>query len=86
MTSRSKLAVAIVLLIGMAAFLTNSCKKSAVDLRHRTTPVAFTVPDGFPAPQYDFSSNPITEEGFALGRKLFHDHTLSSHFDVTCSS
>ena len=28
----------------------------------------------------------LTEEGFALGNKLFHDHILSKNSDVTCSS
>jgi cytochrome c peroxidase len=86
MTTKFKLTVAIVFSIGVAAVLTNSCKKSTIDRRHPTTPITFAVPEGFPPPVYDFSANPLTEEGFALGRKLFHDHALSSHLDVTCSS
>ena len=62
-----------------------SCKKSDAG-RKRTTPISFTIPDGFPEPTYNFNDNPITEEGFALGKKLFHDNRLSSHADVTCSS
>jgi cytochrome c peroxidase len=63
----------------------SACKKSDAS-RRQTTPVNFNVPDGFPEPVFNFSQNPVTEEGFALGRKLFHDNSLSSHADVTCSS
>ncbi|MBL7697990.1 MAG: cytochrome-c peroxidase [Chitinophagaceae bacterium] len=63
----------------------SACKKSDVH-RRRATPMNFVVPDGFPSPAFNFSQNPVTEEGFALGRKLFHDNRLSLGIDVTCSS
>ena len=31
------------------------------------------IPSNFPAPVYDFKNNPLTKEGFELGRKLFYD-------------
>jgi cytochrome c peroxidase len=49
-------------------------------------PVSFTVPPGFPAPKYDFSKNPLTEQGIALGRKIFYDQTLSSDGMVSCGT
>lgn len=49
-------------------------------------PIQFVVPPGFPAPQYNFSRNPLTEEGFALGRKLFYDGRLSKDGNFPCGS
>lgn len=50
------------------------------------TPVYFDVPKGFPKPVYDFKNNPLTEEGFELGRKLFYDPILSKDNTISCSS
>ncbi|HKK38199.1 MAG TPA: cytochrome c peroxidase [Cryomorphaceae bacterium] len=46
----------------------------------------FEVPAHFPDPVYDFDGNPITEEGFNLGRKLFYDKRLSRGSQVSCGS
>lgn len=48
--------------------------------------VKFRVPQGFPAPTYDFSLNPVTVDGFKLGRKLFYDPLLSSDNTISCGS
>ena len=86
MTSKFSVSILVIVMIIAASIITNSCRKSSFKRSHPTTPLTFTVPDGFPEPVYDFTANPITEEGFALGRKLFHDHILSKNLDVTCSS
>ncbi len=44
------------------------------------------IPAGFPQPIYSFADNPLTEEGFELGRKLFYDGRLSIDNDHPCSS
>ncbi len=44
------------------------------------------VPAGWPAPQYDFSANPVTASGFELGRRLFHDPRLSRDGSISCAS
>ncbi len=44
------------------------------------------VPAGFPAPAYGFEDNPLTKEGFELGRKLFYDGRLSIDGMHPCSS
>lgn len=44
------------------------------------------LPAGFPAPVYSFSDNPLTKEGFELGRRLFYDPQLSADGLVPCSS
>lgn len=50
------------------------------------TPIYFEVPKGFPKPAYDFKNNPLTEEGFQLGRKLFYDPILSKDNTISCAS
>jgi cytochrome c peroxidase len=49
-------------------------------------PVKFIIPKGWPKPVYDFSKNPLTEEGIALGRKLFYDGRLSQDGNFSCGS
>jgi len=63
--------------------LLDSCKKQNIIT---TTSIQFIIPPGFPQPTYNFSANPLTEEGFLLGRKLFYDGKLSSTGNVYCGS
>lgn len=67
-----------------ALILLYGCRKK--DGVPQPTPVSFTTPAGFPEPIYDFSQNPLTEEGIALGRKIFYDTELSSDGMVSCGS
>lgn len=48
--------------------------------------IPISIPKDWPKPVYDFKKNPITEEGFALGRKLFHDPNLSRDGSISCAS
>ena len=48
--------------------------------------VVFKKPKGFPKPLYDLEKNPITAEGFTLGRKLFYDPILSKDSSISCGS
>lgn len=57
-----------------------------VDIAGTPTPLKFTVPAGWPQPLYNFKDNPLTKEGFALGRKLFYDEKLSKDSTVSCAS
>jgi cytochrome c peroxidase len=50
------------------------------------TPIYFEVPKGWPKPHYDFKKNPLTEEGFQLGRKLFYDPILSRDNTISCAT
>jgi cytochrome c peroxidase len=50
------------------------------------TPLYVEVPDTWPQPIYDFSKNPLTEEGFQLGRNLFYDPILSRDNTISCAS
>src|SRR6187401_139150 len=51
-----------------------------------THPVQLDVPRSWPPMAYDLSRNPLTQEGIALGRKLFHDPILSKDSSTSCSS
>lgn len=50
------------------------------------TPLYLDVPNGWPKPKYDFKRNPLTEEGFQLGRNLFYDPILSRDNTISCQS
>ena len=50
------------------------------------TPIYLEIPKGWPKTKYDFSKNPLTEEGFQLGRKLFYDPILSRDNTISCAS
>jgi len=49
-------------------------------------PIRFPIPKGWPQPLYDFKNNPLTEEGFALGKKLFYDGRLSKDNQISCGT
>lgn len=59
-----------------------SCRKDKV----ATTTINFVIPRGFPQTKYSFTSNPLTEEGFQLGKKLFYDGRLSLDGRFPCAS
>lgn len=44
------------------------------------------IPEGFPQPNYLFNDNPLSKEGFELGRRLFYDGRLSIDNLHPCSS
>lgn len=46
----------------------------------------FIAPDHFPEPTYTFDNNPITKDGFLLGKELFYDPILSRDGSVSCNN
>jgi len=68
----------------LSTYLLGSCKKDqntdGLQLMQQE------LPAGFPAPVYTFSDNPLSKEGFELGRKLFYDGRLSIDNLHPCSS
>lgn len=44
------------------------------------------IPGSFPQPLYKFEDNPLSKEGFELGRKLFYDQRLSADNLTPCAS
>ena len=54
---------------------------------HKLTYLKLVIPPGWPKPTTDiFATNPLTEEGFQLGRKLFYDGRLSKDGNFSCAS
>ncbi|MBS0027972.1 cytochrome-c peroxidase [Chitinophaga sp. 2R12] len=47
-------------------------------------PYLLQLPPNFPKPVYDFSRNPLTKPGVALGRFMFYDFRLSKDSTVSC--
>ncbi|WP_338760450.1 cytochrome c peroxidase [Bernardetia sp. ABR2-2B] len=46
----------------------------------------FKTPSNFPEPVYDLKENPVTLEGFELGKKLFYTGLLSRDGNISCGS
>lgn len=59
----------------------SSCSKDADLLILR-----FIQPSNFPAPVYDLSKNPISNDKFILGRTLFYDPILSRNNTISCGN
>jgi cytochrome c peroxidase len=78
--------VIILLLATTVVMMMNACKKSDAGIQHSPTPLSFTIPKGFPAQYYQFTNNPLTQEGFDLGKKLFYDGRLSKDGNFPCAS
>ncbi|MCA0365724.1 MAG: cytochrome-c peroxidase [Bacteroidetes bacterium] len=61
-----------------------SCQKNGSTAIDPNTPL-FAIPEGFPAPKYKMESNPVTADGFLLGKKLFFDGRLSRDGTISCA-
>lgn len=75
--NRKHFIVIIIFIAGVCA-----CNKDVID----TVFTGFQKPQNFPQPSYHFSTNPVTKEGFELGRKLFYDRILSANNTISCGS
>ena len=52
----------------------------------KLTYLKLVIPKGWPKPTTNiFANNPLTEEGFQLGRKLFYDGNLSKDGNFSCA-
>jgi cytochrome c peroxidase len=81
---KSRIVVAgLIAFVVVSLLLMESCRKKD---KWVTSPITLQNPAGWPAMQYNFANNPITEQGFALGRKLFYDGKLSKDGNFPCSS
>jgi cytochrome c peroxidase len=82
-----KSGLTIIILVAVAVVVSDligSCRKHERIIN--TTSLQQIIPPGFPAPSYSFNDNPLTEEAFQLGRKLFYDGRLSRDSNFPCSS
>lgn len=71
-----------VLIISGLVFLGAACASITQEIKPQEL---FAIPSNFPIPIYDFSKNPITENGFELGRELFYDGDLSRDGTISCA-
>ena len=69
------------LLVTMVVLLSACSKSENVGVKPY-----FYIPNGFPEPVYKFQNNPVTPDGFALGKKLFYDPILSRDSSIACGS
>ena len=65
--------------------LLGSCEEDRNTTSFNPTPVEIEIPSNFPSLVIP-DNNPMTEEGIALGRKLFHDPILSGDNSQSCAS
>ncbi|MAN28334.1 MAG: cytochrome-c peroxidase [Mesonia sp.] len=72
-----------IVMLLMGVFLL-SCSNDEESYTEVNEPLAFQVPSNFPELQYDLESNPPTEKGFELGKKLFYDGRLSTNGFISC--
>ena len=63
-----------------------ACKKSERTDVPAVTALKLELPSNFPEPEDIFKGNPLTNEGFALGRKLFYDGRLAKDGIASCAS
>ncbi|RZK41213.1 MAG: cytochrome-c peroxidase [Pedobacter sp.] len=63
-----------------------ACKKSDPLIEKIETFLGFQKPGNFPEPVYNLAGNPVTEDGFLLGRALFYEPRLSRDNTITCGS
>lgn len=74
------------LLLFLLLFLAGWACRPDSDLTDPDTPYRLVKPPHFPEPTYTFRNNPVTEQGFKLGKRLFNDPILSVDNSVSCSS
>lgn len=79
----------IFLLLWILAVVVLSCGKNGDDPEPgpvEPTPYSWVKPAHFPDPSYDFSGNPLTNEGVKLGMFLFYDGILSRTNVIGCGT
>ncbi|WP_225871017.1 cytochrome-c peroxidase [Pedobacter frigiditerrae] len=62
-----------------------ACSKTEI-VKPQTEEIRFVVPSNFPDAVYKFDGNILTNNGFALGKKLFYDARLSADKSISCGS
>ena len=70
----------------LAVLILDACKKTDTSNPYSPTYLQLQVPAGWPQPVNIYANNPLTEEGFQLGRKLFYDGQLSKDGNFPCAS
>lgn len=72
-------------MIALFMFFVTSCSKHKDDLKTDQWE-GLKFPSHFPPPYYKMEDNPVTKDGFELGKKLFYDPILSRNNTISCGS
>ena len=80
-----KAAIKILFLFLVLAFIASCDRDKPEEEVYQTTPYVLTIPQGFPQMQIP-ADNPLTNEGVALGKRLFYDNILSGNNTQSCAS
>ena len=70
----------------LAGLAFQGCRKDPDTGRLPADAISFTVPAGWPQPVYTFLNNPLSTDGFELGRRIFYDTRLSRDNTISCAS
>ena len=81
-----RVSISLVFFIVLSFFLISASKDDGYGA-YAPDPIDFKIPPGWPKPPRNiFTKNKLTEQGFQLGRKLFHDGNLSKDGNISCGS
>ena len=83
MTGRTLISILLLAAIGVTAV--EGCRDKVAGAREPEA-MALAVPTHFPPPNDIFRNNPLTREGFELGRRLFYDGRLARDGVTSCAS
>ena len=67
-------------------FVIACSKKDDLEQQLKEVFPGFKVPGNFPALTYKLENNPVTEDGFRLGKALFYEGMLSRDGSISCGS
>lgn len=81
-----KLAITLLIIISFVCIAATSSNPPEEKSKPDADTIRFVVPENFPPPAYQFTNNPVTDAGFALGRYLFYDPLLSKDKSIACSN
>lgn len=71
-------------LFGLIILTVSACQSPETTIPETKPKALFERPANFPEPVYLLDQNPVTEEGFALGKTLFYDGILSRDSTIAC--
>ncbi|QTE21263.1 cytochrome-c peroxidase [Polaribacter cellanae] len=73
-----------ILITILGIFTLFSCSKEEEEYVHIPRDVTLKIPSNFPDIAYNLNKNPLTEDGIALGKKLFYEGRLASNGIISC--
>ncbi|MRI00585.1 cytochrome-c peroxidase [Kriegella sp. EG-1] len=62
-----------------------SCDSNTPEISYAPTYLQVEQPENFPEIKYILDNNPVTQDGFDLGKKLFYEGKLSSNNAIPCA-